>query len=129
MTCHRAGAARAAAYVDVREGEEQLLEGARSLRTEGLWGSDRAEHPARGGKLGGEVTRGHQAVVADLDETLGQDMEHEAAEELVRWNGEGRRSARAERDAAFVEGDEAMIGQAHAMGVAAEIAENEAATA
>src|SRR5881628_1104811 len=65
-----------------------------------------------------------QAVVADLDEAGGQDVQQEAADELVG----GKRGALAvlggEGDAASIEGDEALVGDADAVGVAAEVVED-----
>jgi hypothetical protein len=63
-------------------------------------------------------------VVPDLHEALGQNVEQEAAEELVGRDGDGGRAAGAERDAAVVEGDEAPVGETDPVRVAAEIPED-----
>ncbi len=51
-------------------------------------------------------------------------MEHEASEKLVDLEGDASVAAGAEGDVAAVEGDEAMIAEADAVGVLPEIAED-----
>ena len=62
--------------------------------------------------------------MSNLDEALGQDVEHEASEKLVDLEGDASVAAGPEGDIAAVEGDEAMIAEADAMGVLTEIAED-----
>ena len=75
-------------------------------------------------ELGGNVGSGDQAVVADLDEAGGQDMQQEPAHELDCIDG-GRLSVLgAEADVVPVEADETLVGEADPMGVTAEILED-----
>ena len=75
------------------------------------------------------VTRGEQAEVSDLGEARREDVEQESAEEFLGWEGDfgsglGGEAHALERDAAY-----ASIGDADAMGVAAEIANDVLGTA
>ena len=75
---------------------------------------------------------GEQAVMADTVEALGQDMEQEAADELVRAERHdllpGDAFAAivfvAEGDAGLVEADEPAVGDGHAVSVARQIGEH-----
>ena len=64
-----------------------------------------------------DVAGGEQAVMADLDEAFGEDVEDEASKKLVGRESDLRRTARAKGDAMLVEGDEAVIADADTMGV------------
>jgi hypothetical protein len=76
------------------------------------------------GERAGDVEGCEQAEVTDLDEASGQEVQQEAADELVG----GQRGTRAvlggEGDAAIVEGNEALVGDADAVGVATEVPED-----
>lgn len=71
-----------------------------------------------------------QSVATDAHEAPGQHMEEETAEELHRIEGHQALLAPvgiiapAEADALAIEGGEAVVGDSHAVGVAAEVAEN-----
>jgi hypothetical protein len=109
--------------VDAREGEEHLAEVARgTLLTR--WKSD-----PRFGKalaceleLGIRVARSEEPVVSDLGEAVGQDVQEEAAKEFVVREGRGGLGACAEDDALVVEREDAGVGEADAMGIAADVA-------
>jgi hypothetical protein len=66
-------------------------------------------------------------VVANTDKTVGEDMEQEAAQELGYRDRQGAFLVAmcgvppAKGDLALVEGDQAMVGNGHAVGVATEI--------
>ena len=62
--------------------------------------------------------------MADLDEALRQDVQQEPTQELVWRECDGVGAASAEGDAASIEGEQAMVGEADAMSVATEVAEN-----
>lgn len=70
---------------------------------------------------------GVEAEMANADEAFGKDVEEESAEEFLGVKGEGPFSgegvavADGEGDGVGIEGDEAMIGDADAMGVVAEV--------
>ncbi len=68
------------------------------------------------------MTGGVKSVVANLDEARRQDVLHEAREQLVSRHGDRPPVLGAEGDAAFVHRDEALVGDADAVGVAAEVA-------
>ena len=76
------------------------------------------------------MTIGEEAVVADAMEAVGQRVQEEAADELVRVERHDLRLAAvaiispAERDAIVVHADQPGIGDGDAMGVAAEIGEH-----
>ena len=63
-------------------------------------------------------------MMADLDEAAGQDVQEEAAEKLFGGKSDLLLAAGAEGDEVGIEGDEALIGETDAMGVAAEIAKD-----
>jgi len=71
-----------------------------------------------------DVAGGEQAVMADLDEAFGEDMEDEASKKLVGRESDLVRTACAKGDAVLVEGDEAVIADADTMGVLAEVAKD-----
>ena len=71
-----------------------------------------------------DVAGGEQAMMADLDEAFGEDVEDEASKKLVGRESDLRRTARAKGDAVLVEGDEAVIADADTMGVLAEVAKD-----
>lgn len=83
---------------------------------------------ARRGPFEGEVGPGVEAVMADADEAFGEDVEEEAAKEFVGVEGEGSFAgesvavANGEGDGGRSERDEAVVGDADAMGVVAEVA-------
>ena len=86
---------------------------------------------ASAGQVGGALAVGEQAVVADAMEALGQDVDQEAADELVGGQRHRLVSARpvdavvlvSEGDAALVGLDEAVIRDGDAVGVARQIGE------
>jgi len=124
-------AAEAGAEVESGEGEEELAEVARgrgvgARRAGGHVGSRRSapQQLMRDGELGVEMARGEEAVMANLDEAPGQDVEDEAAEELLRGEGDAGVAAGAEGDAAGVEGDESVVADADPVRVLAEVAED-----
>src|SRR3954466_2857834 len=98
----------------------------------GNWG-EQAPDP---GDVGGPLVAGEQAVVADAVEAVGQDVQQEAADELVRRERHGldpRAALRAvpgavvlpaERDTAIVEGDEAAVRDRDPMRVARQVGEH-----
>src|ERR1039457_1752396 len=73
---------------------------------------------------------GQKAEVADAQETGGKHMEQEAAQELLDRQGHQtllvavRGVSPAKGDLVALQGDQAVIGDRHAVGVAAEITEN-----
>jgi hypothetical protein len=78
----------------------------------------------------GAPSVGQKAEVADAHEARGKHVEEESAQELLDRQGHQalliavRRVSPAEGNLAAFEGDEAVIGDGHAVGVAAEITEN-----
>ena len=81
------------------------------------------------GQEGSTATISQEAEGADADKAAGQYMKQEAAQELLRRKGHHPLPISvgvifpAERDLVVFEGDQAMVGDGDAMGVAAEIAE------
>ena len=73
---------------------------------------------------------GEQAVVTDAHEASGQNMEEEAAQELLGIEGHDALLVAVgmippkETDALTVEGGEAVVGDGHAMGIAAEMTQD-----
>lgn len=110
MTAHVAAAAGATAQVDACEREEQLAEVARGRWAARLRGSWRAEEAPSDGQLRRQIARRHEPIVTNLDEALWQDVEHEAAQELVWRDGDRALAARAEGDAFLIYGDKAIVG-------------------
>ena len=78
----------------------------------------------------GAVAVGEESEVADADEAGWEQMEQEAAQELIDSQGHEpllvavRRIAPAESEVAIREGDEPGVGDGDAMGVCAEIAQH-----
>ena len=78
----------------------------------------------------GSLVVGHEAEVPDADETLRQHVQQEAADELVGGNGHRALLVSvsvvppAECDVVAIEGEQSMIGDGDAMGVAAEITQH-----
>ena len=89
---------------------------------------------ARPRQAAGPVGRGVKAVVADADEALGQDVKQVAAEKFRAGQGDapgaggGGAGADGEGDRLRADGDQAMVGEANAVGVAAEVAEERSRT-
>src|ERR1700730_2849568 len=87
----------------------------------------RAQQLKAKGQGRGAPPVGQEAEVADAYKTFGEQVQQEAAQELV--DGEGHELllvvvsgiAPAKGDLAIGEGDQAMVGDGHAMGVAAQI--------
>jgi hypothetical protein len=87
------------------------------------------------GQNSGAPAIGQEAERADADKAAGQDVEQEAAQELLR--GERHHSLLipvgiilpAETNLVMLEGHEAMIGDGYTMGIAGEIAEHMVRTA
>jgi hypothetical protein len=86
--------------------------------------------PAQGQQLGAAPVS-QEAEVANADKAFGQDVEKEAAEELFQRQDHLSLLvvvggiAPAEDDLTFLQGDEPVIGDGYAMGVATEIAKRE----
>src|SRR5712692_365626 len=76
------------------------------------------EELTRVGERAGDVGGCEQAEVTDLDEAGGQDVQQEAADELVGGKGGTLAVLGSEGDAAILEGNEALVGDADAVGVA-----------
>ena len=78
---------------------------------------------------------GQEPERADADKATGQDMEQEAAQELLRTEGHHSLLISvgiilpAETHLVMLEGHDAMVGDGHAMGVTGEIAEHMMRTA
>jgi|SRR5882762_1020063 len=78
---------------------------------------------------------GQEAERADADKAAGQDVEQEAAQELLRTEGHHSLLITvgiifpAESNLVMLESHEAVVGDGHAMGVAGEIAEDMMGTA
>ena len=80
--------------------------------------------------IGGAVAIGKQTVVADAVEAVGQDVDEEAADELIGGKGHGFGARAAigaiilvpEGDTVVVERDQPAVGDGDAVGVAEEIA-------
>ena len=64
---------------------------------------------------------GHQAVVTDADKVLGQDVEQEAADEFSRGDGDPAAVLGQEGDDAVGDLEQALVGDAGAVRVAAEV--------
>lgn len=83
----------------------------------------------QGQQLVAEAVR-QPAVVSDTDEAFGQDVQEEAAEELLRVESHDALLAAvsiiapAEADSLSIEGREPMVGDGHAVGVATEIVQH-----
>src|SRR3954469_19389292 len=75
-------------------------------------------------ELRADVAARVQAVVANLDEAVGQNVEEKAPDEFRRGDGDLLAVLGAEADAALVEGNEPVVRDAHAVGVPAEILED-----
>src|SRR5262249_25259568 len=85
------------------------------------WRRRRHPEPLAGStELGGSV----QAVVADLVEAVGQDVLHEAPEELDGGEGLGVLAPGPEDDTLAGDVEQAAVGDADAMGVAAEVGDD-----
>jgi len=118
----------AAGEIDSGEAAEGI-EGGFVLRRRPRRRSHREQGPAVRESLGAMAIR-EQSEVSDAREARGQDMEQEAAEELGR--GEVHRLhavtvgvvAPAESDDAVVQGEEAVVAEGDAVGVAAEVGEH-----
>jgi hypothetical protein len=81
------------------------------------------------GQQGGATAVGEETEVADADKAAGQQVEKEAAQELIGGQRHESLSVAvsgvppAEGDVALFEGDEPVVGDGDAMGVSAEIAQ------
>src|SRR6266545_8084889 len=87
---HAATTARTGCEVDAGEREEALLprwlRWPRWARVAGL--ALGVKTAAGENEFGAEIAAGQQAVVADLDEAVGQNVEQEAADEFLRGHGD-----------------------------------------
>jgi hypothetical protein len=84
-----ATALRAVAHVETGEATEEFDPGSEFLGGDFGWCGDGGwrpglEHCARGDELHVDVARREQAVVAQFDEAVGQDVQQEAGKEFVR---------------------------------------------
>ncbi len=85
------------------------------------------QSPAEG-QQAGAASVGEKSEVADADEAAGEQVQQEAAQELV--NGQGHESvlvavsrvAPAKGDVVALQRDESVVGNRHAVGVGAKIA-------
>jgi len=117
---------RAALDVDAGDAQHEIAYGLRwvhrrrRVRQEAAALRERRRSPAVG----------EQAEVADADEAVGHDVEQEATEELVDVERHDfhavavGRVAPAEADAIVGEGEEPVVGERDAVGVAAEVGEH-----
>src|SRR6266545_2010001 len=123
---HAATTPRTACQVDAGEREEALLPRwlcwPRWARVAALALGLKAA--AGENEFGAEIAAGQQAVVADLDEAVGQNVEQEAADEFLRGHGDAFAVLGTKADAVFVERDQPVIREAHAMRVPPEIPED-----
>lgn len=71
-----------------------------------------------------DIARGHQPVVADFDEALGQDVHEKATDKLFWGQCDGVLAPGDEGDAVIIHGDQAVIGDGDPVGVAAEVFED-----
>src|SRR5207244_2752622 len=113
-------AARTAGQIDAREAAEER---APVLR--------RGRHGRGGEEAAGALamSRRHaagreEAEVADLDEADGEDVEEEAADEFVRRQAHRAPVLGGEAHARLVGGEQAVVREPDAMGIAAEVAED-----
>ncbi len=95
-----------------------------------------AEQPTGAGQVLGAPAVGEQSVVADAVEALGQDVDEEASDELLRGQRHdllpvaspigiwGPVVLPLEGHAAVVEGDETAVGDGDAVGVARQVGED-----
>ena len=126
-------ASYAVAEIETGQGEQELAEVARSAGVARVFERSGTrcgvveclrEQGAGGGELCVDVAGGEQAVMANLGEAFGEDVEDEASKKLVGRESDLRRTACAKGDAVLVEGDEAVIADADTMGVLAEVAKD-----
>lgn len=99
-----------------------------------VWGSGslrgRCEHLETKWQKSGSPPIGKKAEVSDADETLWQQVQQETTQELICRERHRPLSVAvgavspAEGDVAIRKGNQAMVGNGHSMGIAAEIAEN-----
>ena len=86
-------------------------------------------------KRRGSLVVGHEAEVPDADEALREHVQQEAANELLGGNGHRALLVAvsiippAERDVVAIEGEQSMIGDGDAMGIAAEVTQHLLGTA
>ena len=116
----------------VRADEGGLAAGHRRRRRRRRCGGDDVQQLACLGEMLAAAGVGEQAVVADAVEAAGQDVQQEAAHELVGLERHGLvpRAALgpivlpAEGDAALVHGEQAAVGDGHPVGVTRQIGEH-----
>ncbi len=84
----------------------------------------RAEDVLRSSQAGADVGGSEQAVVANLEELVRQDVKEEAADEFVRRERAGFLAAGTKRDSLVGDRDEPGRGDGDAMRVAAEVADD-----
>jgi hypothetical protein len=87
------------------------------------------ERALAAGEQPGAGSVGEEAVVADADEALREDVEEEAADELRQRKGEGSHSPAAvvlvaEGHRLVIDVQESMVGEGDAVGVAGEVLED-----
>jgi hypothetical protein len=83
-----------------------------------------AEQLLGASEQGVDVGRSEQSVVSDLDETVGQNVEEEAADELVGGDRAGGIATGAKDDEIVTDVEQAGVGDGDAVGVEAEVANN-----
>ena len=88
-----------------------------------------AKGEAAAGQEAGPTGMGEESVVADADEAFGEDVEKEAATELAEGKGEGPGSSAtivlvAKGDGLVIDGQEPMVRESDAVGVAGQILEH-----
>ena len=116
----------------VRADERGLATGYRRRRRRRRCGGDDVQQLACLGEMLAAAGVGEQPVVADAVEAAGQDVQQEAAHELVGLERHGLVPRAAlgpvvlptEGDAALVHGEQAAVGDGHPVGVARQIGEH-----
>src|SRR6267154_554135 len=94
------------------------------------WGCMCAEQRAATQQRCGSSAVGEETEVPDADQALGQDVDEEASQELVRRDGHDLLLAAcgvvlpAEGDSVLLEGDKTMVGDGDAVSVASQVMEN-----
>jgi hypothetical protein len=114
--------ARAATKVDPREPQEERPP---ILWLGGSLGSSDAEEKSRAlAQVGADASGSEETEVTDLDETCREDVKEKATDELLGHESHGLSVLGREAHRGVADGEEAMVGEADAVGVAAEVAED-----
>lgn len=113
-----------AAAIDVASGQRPEALAPSGGRGGGLGSRSRDEHGACGIQRVGDSGTGVEAIVADLVESVGQDVLHEAAQELDWVERGGLAVLGAKGDGVVGDGGEAAVGDADTMRVAAQVTQD-----